>query len=196
MSRNRCAAFNTDSNRHQRVCACRRGLLDSISRWGTRHRSQRLHTDRKAATRAASSPQTSERSSYLAVLLALLASDSPRMGLSGGLMLDNAVKAGRRFRPLLMSFNWQAASRPQASRPKMEKARPAPGQALPVGRWSGRGLRPRDPEHPPQAPSSTLFDTLRPTSCAECNLVLAARPRVGHIGLAGDVAEWLKAAVC
>ena len=142
MSRNRCAAFNTDSNRHQRVCACRRGLLDSISRWGTRHRSQRLHTDRKAATRAASSPQTSERSSYLAVLLALLASDSPRMGLSGGLMLDNAVKAGRRFRPFQMSFNWQAASRPPASRPKMEKARPAPGQALPFGRWSGRGLRP------------------------------------------------------
>ncbi len=28
------------------------------------------------------------------------------------------------------------------------------------------------------------------------NLPLAARPRVGHIGLAGDVAEWLKAAVC
>ena len=28
------------------------------------------------------------------------------------------------------------------------------------------------------------------------NLPLAACPRVGHIGLAGDVAEWLKAAVC
>jgi hypothetical protein len=28
------------------------------------------------------------------------------------------------------------------------------------------------------------------------NLPLAARRRVGHIGLAGDVAEWLKAAVC
>jgi hypothetical protein len=28
------------------------------------------------------------------------------------------------------------------------------------------------------------------------NLPLAARPCVGHIGLTGDVAEWLKAAVC
>ena len=28
------------------------------------------------------------------------------------------------------------------------------------------------------------------------NLPLAARPRVGHIGLDGAVAEWLKAAVC
>jgi hypothetical protein len=28
------------------------------------------------------------------------------------------------------------------------------------------------------------------------NLPLAACARVGHIGLAGDVAEWLKAAVC
>ena len=28
------------------------------------------------------------------------------------------------------------------------------------------------------------------------NLSLAARPRVGHIGLNGAVAEWLKAAVC
>jgi hypothetical protein len=36
--------------------------------------------------------------------------------------------------------------------------------------------------------------------CVECsaaaNLPLAARRRVGHIGLVGDVAEWLKAAVC
>jgi hypothetical protein len=29
-----------------------------------------------------------------------------------------------------------------------------------------------------------------------CNLALAARRRVGHIGRIGDVAEWLKAAVC
>ena len=28
------------------------------------------------------------------------------------------------------------------------------------------------------------------------NLPLAARRHVGHIGLVGDVAEWLKAAVC
>ena len=28
------------------------------------------------------------------------------------------------------------------------------------------------------------------------NLPLAARPRVGHIGLNGAVAEWLKAPVC
>ena len=28
------------------------------------------------------------------------------------------------------------------------------------------------------------------------NLPLAACPRVGHIRVAGDVAEWLKAAVC
>ena len=28
------------------------------------------------------------------------------------------------------------------------------------------------------------------------NLSLAGRPCVGHIGLNGDVAEWLKAAVC
>jgi hypothetical protein len=28
------------------------------------------------------------------------------------------------------------------------------------------------------------------------NLPLAARPCVGHIGLNGAVAEWLKAAVC
>jgi hypothetical protein len=34
------------------------------------------------------------------------------------------------------------------------------------------------------------------SSSAALNLPLAARPRVGHIGLTGDVAEWLKAAVC
>jgi hypothetical protein len=28
------------------------------------------------------------------------------------------------------------------------------------------------------------------------NLPLAGRASVGHIGLSGDVAEWLKAAVC
>jgi hypothetical protein len=28
------------------------------------------------------------------------------------------------------------------------------------------------------------------------HLPLAAGPSVGHIGLTGDVAEWLKAAVC
>jgi hypothetical protein len=31
---------------------------------------------------------------------------------------------------------------------------------------------------------------------AALNLPLAARPCVGHIRLTGDVAEWLKAAVC
>ena len=31
---------------------------------------------------------------------------------------------------------------------------------------------------------------------AAANLPLAARPRVGHIGPNGAVAEWLKAAVC
>jgi hypothetical protein len=35
-----------------------------------------------------------------------------------------------------------------------------------------------------------------PGTLTAANLVLAARARVGHIGLAGDVAEWLKAAVC
>ena len=34
------------------------------------------------------------------------------------------------------------------------------------------------------------------SNSAALNLPLAARPRVGHIGLTGDVAEWLKAAVC
>jgi hypothetical protein len=33
-------------------------------------------------------------------------------------------------------------------------------------------------------------------SLVSLNLPLAGRPRVGHIGAAGDVAEWLKAAVC
>ena len=33
-------------------------------------------------------------------------------------------------------------------------------------------------------------------NAAALNLPLAARPRVGHIRLTGDVAEWLKAAVC
>jgi hypothetical protein len=49
---------------------------------------------------------------------------------------------------------------------------------------------------PWRAPSPGTFDSLHFTSCAECNLALAARPRVGHIGRTGDVAEWLKAAVC
>jgi hypothetical protein len=35
-----------------------------------------------------------------------------------------------------------------------------------------------------------------PGSRGAVNLLLAGRPRVGHIGLSGDVAEWLKAAVC
>jgi hypothetical protein len=33
-------------------------------------------------------------------------------------------------------------------------------------------------------------------NAAAGNLSLAAGPRVGHIRLTGDVAEWLKAAVC
>jgi len=36
----------------------------------------------------------------------------------------------------------------------------------------------------------------RMVSSHHMNLSLAARRRVGHIGLNGDVAEWLKAAVC
>jgi hypothetical protein len=35
-----------------------------------------------------------------------------------------------------------------------------------------------------------------PAKSAPANLPLAARPCVGHIRLTGDVAEWLKAAVC
>ena len=38
--------------------------------------------------------------------------------------------------------------------------------------------------------------TTRVVSRLYSNLSLAARPCVGHIGLNGDVAEWLKAAVC
>jgi hypothetical protein len=45
-------------------------------------------------------------------------------------------------------------------------------------------------------PSPDETDSLHFTSCANCNLTLAARPRVRHIGRTGDVAEWLKAAVC
>jgi hypothetical protein len=39
-------------------------------------------------------------------------------------------------------------------------------------------------------------DAFRALSLNHLNLSLAARPCVGHIGLNGDVAEWLKAAVC
>ena len=45
-------------------------------------------------------------------------------------------------------------------------------------------------------PAPGTIDTLHFTSCADCNLTLAARPGVGHIRRTGDVAEWLKAAVC
>ena len=42
----------------------------------------------------------------------------------------------------------------------------------------------------------TTIDSLSFTSCTDCNLTLAACPGLGHIGRTGDVAEWLKAAVC
>ena len=44
--------------------------------------------------------------------------------------------------------------------------------------------------------SSASQDAFRALSLNHLNLSLAARPCVGHIGLNGDVAEWLKAAVC
>src|SRR5437773_10579244 len=44
--------------------------------------------------------------------------------------------------------------------------------------------------------SSASRDAFRALSLNHLNLSLAARPCVGHIGLNGDVAEWLKAAVC
>jgi hypothetical protein len=47
------------------------------------------------------------------------------------------------------------------------------------------GIRSGDPPEPPIAGIA-----------AALNLPLAARLRVGHIRLTGDVAEWLKAAVC
>ena len=140
MSRNRCAAFNTDSNRHKRVCACRRGLLDSIFRWGR-------DTGSYACTpigRQRLGPQVhlKPQKGHPIWLFCLLSWPviSPD-GLQRGLMLDNAVKAGRRFRPFQMSFNWQTASRPKASPPKMKKAtctRTSPA----LRRWSRRGPRP------------------------------------------------------
>ena len=46
-------------------------------------------------------------------------------------------------------------------------------------------------------PSSVGWGDIKsPTNSAASNLPLAARPHVGHIGLDGAVAEWLKAAVC
>ena len=142
MSRNRCAAFNTDSNRHQRVCACRRGLLDSIFRWGRDTGSYACTPIGRQRLGPKVQPKPQKGHPIWLFCLRSWPAIPPGWASAGGLMLDNAVKAGRRFRPFQMSFNWQAASRPQASRPKMEKARPAPGQALPFGRWSGRGLRP------------------------------------------------------
>ena len=50
----------------------------------------------------------------------------------------------------------------------------------------------RSPERLIGSPRVTKW----PSNSAALNLPLAARPRVGHIGLTGDVAEWLKAAVC
>jgi hypothetical protein len=47
----------------------------------------------------------------------------------------------------------------------------------------------------PRAPIASQ-DAFRCLSLNHLNLSLAARPCVGHIGLNGDVAEWLKAAVC
>jgi hypothetical protein len=44
--------------------------------------------------------------------------------------------------------------------------------------------------------AKVLAGTITKSPRHDCNLPLAARPRVGHIGRAGDVAEWLKAAVC
>src|ERR1700730_9508041 len=73
----------------------------------------------------------------------------------------------------------------------------------------GGGWRPRQPRNKSvtQSPDfgcerspERLIGSPRVTkwllNSAALNLPLAARPRVGHIGLTGDVAEWLKAAVC
>jgi hypothetical protein len=47
----------------------------------------------------------------------------------------------------------------------------------------------------PTRPATRVVKTTFRDSKA-CNLALAARRCVGHIGRIGDVAEWLKAAVC
>jgi hypothetical protein len=58
----------------------------------------------------------------------------------------------------------------------------------------------RCPFTPRNAIASRRYTRPGVVDCAEPsaaqNLPLAARGRVGHIGLVGDVAEWLKAAVC
>jgi hypothetical protein len=58
-------------------------------------------------------------------------------------------------------------------------------------------------EAPPSAPRIATEHRVDAAGAVDCiersatkNLPLAARRRVGHIGLVGDVAEWLKAAVC
>ena|ERR1700736_4425535 len=60
----------------------------------------------------------------------------------------------------------------------------------------GEGARP-ERRHCDGEPPVDALESLIGLSVPQAqNLPLAARPRVGHIGLVGDVAEWLKAAVC
>jgi hypothetical protein len=47
-----------------------------------------------------------------------------------------------------------------------------------------------------KGPVGSGFDIIMAYDSRGRHLPLAARPRVGHIGLTGAVAEWLKAAVC
>jgi hypothetical protein len=67
-----------------------------------------------------------------------------------------------------------------------------------------RGSRPPKPSGVPAIPSgpggSGATTHLRRIGCEDfksaCNLPLAAQRVVGHTDRTGDVAEWLKAAVC
>ena len=60
-------------------------------------------------------------------------------------------------------------------------------------RWLEQEIALKPPSFPAGLPITTWIG---PGTLTAANLALAARARVGHIGLAGDVAEWLKAAVC
>ena len=94
----------------------------------------------------------------------------------------------------------RSVSRTDATSKGFGRRKPPRSVRLYIGEWNGAGpypprpiCRPIPADQPVMLTTRKLYSADNP---AASNLPLAARRRVGHIGPAGDVAEWLKAAVC
>jgi hypothetical protein len=116
--------------------------------------------------------------------------------------LIDRIGAAERFRKSLgATIGWRKTITPGNSKPvwrgiTLRQPMPNPrricGTRITIRRRRHSGFNPGFAKRPDWSGS----DIIMACEGHSPHLPLAARPRVGHIGLTGAVAEWLKAAVC